>query len=351
MSRSCIACCVLSLSTVASAATTLTNLGSLGGVSYGYGISGDGLTAVGNANNSLAFRWQQPTGMVALGSGVALATNFDGTTTVGTNNYSGAGTAVRWDASGRMHSLGVTTSQTNGSSGSTGVSSDGSVIVGNVTSGTNIRAFRWTSATGAVLLDDGGGGGSGGAYGVSLDGSVTVGGDGGSAVRWLADGSRQVLGNLVPGWYSNASACSADGSVVVGGGNTGDQYGNRAFRWTATSGMIDLGVLETGWTYASGVSADGSVVVGESAGRAFVWSARTGIVDLAWALSKSGVDLQGLSLGRALGISADGHSIVGGAGTAWMISGFDINSIDVPAPSAAALLALVGLTTRGRRRK
>lgn len=351
MSRSCIACCVLSLSTVASAATTLTNLGSLGGVSYGYGISGDGLTAVGNANNALAFRWQQPTGMVALGNGTASATNFDGTTTVGNSNSYGSVTAVRWDASGTMHSLGVTTSQTNGSSVSNGVSGDGSVIVGNATSGTNVRAFRWTSATGAVLLDDGGGGGSGGAYGVSLDGSVTVGGDGGSAVRWLVDGTRQVLGNLVPGWYSSALACNTDGSVVVGGGDSGDQYGIRAFRWTASAGMTDLGTLGVGSTYASGVSADGTVVVGVSAGRAFVWSARTGIVDLEGALTKAGVDLQGLTLGRASGISSDGRSIVGGVGSAWMISGFDINSIDVPAPSAAALLALAGLTARGRRRK
>ena len=350
MSRHSAAFCVLSISTVASAATTLTNLGSLGGVSYGYGVSGDGLTAVGNANNSLAFRWRQATGMVALGSGSAMATSFNGSIAVGTDNTYGGGTAVRWDATGTMHSLGVS-SQTNGWSEAHGVNGDGSVIVGTVANGTSLRAFKWTATSGAVLLDNGGGGGSGGAYGVSLDGSVTVGGDGSSAVRWLADGSRQVVGNLVPGWYSIASACSADGNVVVGGGNTGDQYGNRAFRWTATSGMIDLGVLGTGWTYASGVSADGSVVVGESAGRAFVWSARTGIVDLQWALSQSGVDLQGLSLGRALGISADGRSIVGGAGSAWMISGFDIDAIDVPAPSAAPLLALAGLTARGRRRR
>ncbi len=341
-----ISCCALATTPTVSASTTLTNLGSLGGVSYGYGISGDGLTAVGNANNGLAFRWRERTGMLALGSGRAMAANFDGSTIVG-KNANGSGIAVRWDASGTMYELGVP-NQINGWSEAYGVSADGSVIVGTAVSGTQARAFRWTSSTGATLLD-----GFGSASGVSADGTVIVGADayGGSAVRWLADGTREVLGNLVQGWACSASACNADGSIVVGGGNTGDQYGNRAFIWSASTGMIDLGTLGIGWTYASGISADGSVVVGESAGRAFVWSARTGIIDLEWALNKAGVDLQGLTLGRALGISADGRCIVGGAGSSWVVSGFDINAIDVPAPAAAPLLALAGLTARGRRRR
>jgi probable HAF family extracellular repeat protein len=61
---------------------------------------------------------------------------------------------------------------------------------------------------------------------------------------------------------SEASGVSADGSVVVGWAyNAAGQY--RAFRWTAARGMQDLGTLPGGMeSVAFGVSADGSVVVG-----------------------------------------------------------------------------------------
>jgi probable HAF family extracellular repeat protein len=66
------------------------------------------------------------------------------------------------------------------------------------------------------------------------------------------------LGVLPDGIASTAYGCSADGSVVVGfvrmpGGI------NKAFRWTQTDGMVDLG---GNISMAYGCSTDGSIIVG-----------------------------------------------------------------------------------------
>jgi probable HAF family extracellular repeat protein len=73
------------------------------------------------------------------------------------------------------------------------------------------------------------------------------------------------LGDLPGGTFSSyATAVSADGSVVVGLGSS--TPGGQAFRWTQTGGMIGLGDLPGGnfHSVANGVSDDGTVVVGSS---------------------------------------------------------------------------------------
>src|SRR5205814_5239252 len=83
---------------------------------------------------------------------------------------------------------------------------------------------------------------------------------------------------------SQAYGTSSTGSVIVGyASNAAGQY--RAFRWTAATGMKDLG--DFGYAYASayGVSGDGSIVVGEAWDasynqRAFRWTAGGGLQDL-----------------------------------------------------------------------
>src|ERR1019366_2618505 len=103
--------------------------------------------------------------------------------------------------------------------------------------------------------------------GVSGDGSVVVGTSGEDtsygnnfyiAFRWTAGSGMVSVG---AGYDSFASGVSADGTVVVGTSSSGS--GSQAFRWTAGTGMVGLGYLPGGTnSSAAGVSADGSVVAG-----------------------------------------------------------------------------------------
>jgi probable HAF family extracellular repeat protein len=121
----------------------------------------------------------------------------------------------------------------------------------------------------------------------------------------------QDLGAL-EGGFSRADSVSADGSVVVGAAYNAAGWW-RAFRWTETEGLQDIGTLP-GFvgSFAYGVSADGAVVVGyasSAAGRwrAFRWTASGGMQNLG---TLGGVD------SWAYAVSADGTIVVGRAETA-----------------------------------
>src|ERR1035438_3972349 len=110
--------------------------------------------------------------------------------------------------------------------------------------------------------------------GVSGDGSVVVGTSGEDtsygnnfyyAFRWTAGSGMVSVGGL-PGYNDSlAAGVSADGSVIVGRSDPDYLSVGQAFRWTAGSGMVGLGYLPGGtYSLAAGVSADGSVIVGTS---------------------------------------------------------------------------------------
>ena len=161
---------------------------------------------------------------------------------------------------------------------------------------------------------------------ISADGGVVVGQNAQGIFRWtsgagvvgLSGLSRpEMLGLLPDRPHYQATGISADGRVVVGLGQGTPVPSGEAFRWTSDTGKVDLGDLPGSnvWSAAHGVSADGSVVVGFgssastgtnwlSGHEAFRWTGGTGMVGLG--------DLPGGdSVSEAHSVSADGSVVVG----------------------------------------
>jgi probable HAF family extracellular repeat protein len=208
------------------------------------------------------------------------------------------------------------------------ISADGTTIVGAgsryESDASSSDALRWSESTGVLnlqtlpLIDSP----RTFAHGVSGDGEVVVGGIDyhflpGFAVnsepfRWTAAEGVVSLGLLSDGAgfrHGAAGDVSADGSVIVGQSFSGDGP-TEAFRWTIETGMIGLGELSGGdyFSTATGVSANGDVIVGighsELGSEAFRWTEETGLIGLS--------DLSGGYFGSfAEGVSANGRVVVG----------------------------------------
>ncbi|CAK9078657.1 PEP-CTERM sorting domain-containing protein [Durusdinium trenchii] len=170
------------------------------------------------------------------------------------------------------------------------------VVVGQASSSSGTEAFRWTSSGGMIGLGDlPGGGFFSNAYDVSADGAVVVGSGYSNSVygtpiyeayRWTSGSGMVGLDNLSGGYASSyaygvsddgsvvvgmsESGVSADGSVVVG--QSSSAQGTEAFLWDDANGMRSLkdvltseyGLDLTDWSLydARGISADGRTIVG-----------------------------------------------------------------------------------------
>ena len=162
----------------------ITDLGTLpeGTEAVATGISSDGQVVVGFSKRPIfpgasvleytAFRWTEAEGMQGLGTlggrdAYAYGASADGSVIVGTSlDSAGVAHAFRWEA-GQMIAIGPP------NSAAYAVSADGRVAVGTI-HGSTERAFRWTSTSGAILMDTLGGSTSYGTA-VSADGNVVVG--------------------------------------------------------------------------------------------------------------------------------------------------------------------------------
>jgi probable HAF family extracellular repeat protein len=320
-----------------STAASFQGLGFLPGVdnSYAFAVSADGNVVVGYSENE-AFRWTASEGIRSIGFllaeypidySIATGVSADGSVVVGEGKlewccepFGPTYEAFYWTEAGGMQGLGVLPDSGYYYSSASGVSADGSVVVGSSKISNEDCAFRWTIAGGMVSLGDLPGGHTrSNASGVSVDGSVVVGssesGSGVEAFRWTESEGMVGLGTLPA---SEALGVSADGSVIIGLSRH-SSGGYEAFRWTVSEGMVGLGFLSVGglMSAALGVSADGSVVVGFSESdpdfhEAFIWKDGFGMHPLKDVLESTyGLDLTGWTLTSAKGISANGLTIVG----------------------------------------
>ncbi len=341
-------------------------------------VSADGLTVVGWSESTSgieAFRWDRTNGMVGLGGieggpapipvyplSKALGVSADGSVIVGEGVSATAGVeAFRWDQTNGMVGLGFLseTQYFSKESRATGVSADGSVVVGSSSTLTGAtHAFRWNSTEGMAGL--GWTGGDSFATAVSANGIVIAGfgeieptteAPSGTreAFRWDPANELVGLGGFrLDSPLSRAFGVSADGSVIVGDAIS-EFVWPEASRWDAVNEILGLGKAGgQSSTTARATSADGSVVVGDGRGdgqsplipNAVIWDSVSGIQRLDLLLASLGVDLAGWRLEAASGISADGRTIVGygtnpsGETEAWIVV--------IPEPRTA-LLVVVGL--------
>jgi probable HAF family extracellular repeat protein len=214
----------------------------------------------------------------------------------------------------------------------TGVDVSGGIVVGVARTPTASQAGRWVNGTVTALGDISpvacgptSAHGSA-AQGVSADGNVVVGTSTSVSLscfhsvgfRWTAATGIVNLGSLplpcavAGGTEDEARATNTDGTVVVGSSRhfVGGMFLCRAeaFRWLNGT-MTGLGFLPGGdRSFAYGVSRDGTVVVGQSGSggpgdQALRWTEAGGMTGLGW--------LPGDTRSAAFGVSADGSVIVG----------------------------------------
>jgi probable HAF family extracellular repeat protein len=229
--------------------------------SYGTGVSGDGVTAIGTSGSTSgnqAFRWTATEGLVGLGDlpggafeSFAADVSQDGSVIVGSSQSSTLYEPFRWTAGQGMVGLGYLPGRVS-SSYPNAVTPDGATIIGSDSFG----GWRWTSQAGFLAIP-GLAGGKVSPLGVSADGSVIVGIAGASppqssAFVWDAVHDTQSLQDFLTQSYgldlhdwklTGAYGISDDGMIICGSGfnPSGTQEGwvvNLAVPEPATLGSL-----------------------------------------------------------------------------------------------------------------
>jgi uncharacterized membrane protein len=308
--------------------TGMVGLGIINGFSPN--VSADGSTIVGGqvmrpcpGCNGEKYRWTSVTGFVPipLSAGHWLSTSGDGSIVAGTafNQATNEFQAALWTEAGGVEFVPVASEDI------TDISADGSVIVGRQIPGTRYIPYIWSAAEGFVSID--------------LPSRYA---DDGTDLK-ISDNGTVVTGNVV------TSCCPYSDDL-------------RGFRWTKETGAVDVGRLPDGpWMSANGVSADGSVIVGNSVNvnpqRPAIWDAAHGphyLDDLLINELGLGGALAGWSGLHTDGLSGDGRTVIGrgtnpdGNTEGWIAF---LGSQPVPEPSAATLFAGGSLVLLAARRR
>jgi uncharacterized membrane protein len=335
----------------------------------GYGITVSGSSANGSVigaytDSGSYYMWTAATGITSIGGaweGGIASVSADGTRISGSSygsdglsyaGYYSVGTG-KWTTLGGIGG-------NSGTSASSGwnISGDGKTVVGLgwVDGGT---AHAIASTPNGAMQDLGSLGGSSRANGVSHDGSIIAGWVEQPAGQWTgAYWQNGTLHNMVDGQgnaLQEASAVSADGRWIVGSGNFGETWRYNTLT-QQTEGLGDLdpfGDIQG----ATGISADGHVIVGYDrgfgpavVGQGTIWIEGQGMLNFTDYITSQGIDLGGRTLALPLGVSADGQTFYGMDSTG---SGFVVTVSAVPEPASYAMMAggLALLAARRRMRR
>lgn len=157
------------------------------------------------------------------------------------------------------------------------------------------------------------------AYSIALAAPIVVGQETVSGIRnamkWQVDGVdiiTTVLPPLPGDNQASARAISLEGNTIVGVSDNSDTN-FRAVRWDSDDSVHWLGTLGGTYDVARSVNMDGSIIVGTSNNLAFRWTQATGMKDLNELLRDAGVNMDGITLEDAVGISYDGYVIAANA--------------------------------------
>ncbi len=321
--------------------------------SYAENVSdGNGtVTVVGEANTtsvaSEAFSWTKAGGMVGLGGySSASGVSADGSVVVG-SDIGGSDTAWRWTQAGGKQYI--------GSGNASGVSADGTAIGGE----TNDAGWRWTTTGGRTSLPIPPGANSSyspvltiSANGLYVGGQAAGPGSTYHAFVYNVSTGYTILPNPNNSPTDSAHFISDDASTVVGTATTGGSASMAIWK----NGVLTTRVQSVG-NYSGLIgqasSADGSLIGGTSfddTGSAYIWDATNGARLLGPTLTNIfGVtNLTGWQLTAVNGISPDGRYLVGyGTDPQGYTEGF---LVELPEPSAATLsLLTVGYALMRRR--
>ena len=270
-------------------------------------FSADGSRLIGafevgtSGSDDEAFVWSESEGVVLLGDfpggrydATPTGISADGTIVVGRSWGATSNDPFVWDDVNGMQHLGTLPAGYNRAR-PTAVSDDGGTVVGYLLETTGPpEAFHWDAANGYTPLGTLPGGTQSEALAVSGDGSAVagwgpIGGGDYEAFHWTAAGGLVALGDFTgSNHWSQGLALSDDGSIVVGYGWKRETCGGqcstnteRAFRWTAAGGLEEIGSWLEPTNVPISASSDASVVIGTAPGSGhFVWREGLGAEDL-----------------------------------------------------------------------